>query len=219
MDKQRIFWVILAVTGLAVVVLVAGVFLLRPKAAGEATPLADTGVSPYEYQTEIPPTSIETKKNEPEVVRIVIGEQSGKTTGPGAAVAPQPAAPATTETRPEASSRPAAQPAARPAAKPAAKPAEKTAAKPEAKPAQRIEYWIQAASYKSQSAAEDLSRRLADKGLAGRVISLDQRSETWYRVRIGPYSNKQEAEKFLDLVKKIQGLEASYVSQVTAPGA
>ena len=56
---------------------------------------------------------------------------------------------------------------------------------------------------------------LGELGLAGRVFSFSQARDTYFRVRIGPYSNKQEAEKFLAIVRKIQGLEASYISQVS----
>jgi cell division protein FtsN len=55
---------------------------------------------------------------------------------------------------------------------------------------------------------------LAAKGLAGRVFSYAKANDTYFRVRIGPYTNKQEAEKFLSIVQKLQGLEASYISFV-----
>jgi cell division protein FtsN len=76
------------------------------------------------------------------------------------------------------------------------------------------EYWIQTGSYKSQSRAEDLAKLLGEKGLAGRVSSYASKRETYFRVRVGPYTNRLEAEKFLGIVKQIQGLEASYISSV-----
>jgi cell division protein FtsN len=78
-----------------------------------------------------------------------------------------------------------------------------------------VDFWIQTGSYKSQSKAEELVALLAEKGLSGRVFSFDSKSETYYRVRIGPYANPGEADKFLAIVKQIQGLESSYVSQVS----
>jgi cell division protein FtsN len=186
--------------------------------------MAAPGANPYEYQKETPPGGQEPKRNEPEVIRIVIGEQAAKTDGTATAIVPE-TAPGTTkpEIKPEAAMKPAVKaetaPVVKPQPKPAPKPNVKPAVKSSGKPAARSEYWIQTASYKNQNAAEELSRRLAEKGLAGRVFSSDQKSETWYRVRIGPYADRQEADKFLGLVKKIQGLEASYISQVTAPGA
>ncbi len=78
-----------------------------------------------------------------------------------------------------------------------------------------LEYWIQTGSYKSQSRAEDLAKLLEEKGLAGRVSSYASRRDTYFRVRVGPYTNRLEAEKFLGIVKQIQGLETSYISSVT----
>jgi cell division protein FtsN len=77
-----------------------------------------------------------------------------------------------------------------------------------------VDYWIQTGAYKSQSKAEELVATLADKGLTGKVFSYDAKGGTYYRVRIGPYSNHGEADKFLSIVKQIQGLESSYVAQV-----
>jgi len=78
-----------------------------------------------------------------------------------------------------------------------------------------VDYWIQTGSYKSQSKAEELVTLLAGKGLNGRVFSSSVKNVTYYRVRIGPYGNKDEAGKFLSIVKQIQGLESSYISQVS----
>ena len=77
-----------------------------------------------------------------------------------------------------------------------------------------VDYWIQTGSYKSQSKAEELVSALSDKGLSGKVFSYDALGGTFYRVRLGPYTNEGEADKFLSIVKQIQGLEASFVSQV-----
>jgi cell division protein FtsN len=86
--------------------------------------------------------------------------------------------------------------------------------KPREQPARVVDYWIQAGSYRSQSKAEELIATLADKGLSGKVFSYDAHGGTYYRVRLGPYTNQGEADKFLSIVKQIQGLESSYVSQV-----
>ena len=92
-------------------------------------------------------------------------------------------------------------------------PAVKAAVKPR-QPRRAVDYWIQTGSYKSQSKADELVATLADKGLSGKVFSFDAAGGTFYRVRIGPYTNTGEADKFLSIVKQIQGLESSFVSQV-----
>jgi cell division protein FtsN len=79
-----------------------------------------------------------------------------------------------------------------------------------------VDYWIQTGSYKSQTKAEELAALLSGKGLSARLFSYASRNGNYYRVRIGPYGNKGEAEKFLTIVKQIQGLESSYLSMVGA---
>ena len=130
----------------------------------------------------------------------------------GASAAPA-AAPPTAGSAAGSASAPPAQPA-QPRATPSARP---STAKPSTQartPQKVIEYWIQTGSYKSQPMAEQLAALLGGKGLSGRVFSLTSHNETFYRVRIGPYANKGDAEKFLAIVKQVQGLESSYISQV-----
>ena len=78
-----------------------------------------------------------------------------------------------------------------------------------------VDYWIQTGSYRSQTKAEDLARLLGDKGISARVFSSTvSGGDMYFRVRIGPYGNKNEAGKFLAIVKQIEGLESSYISSV-----
>lgn len=76
------------------------------------------------------------------------------------------------------------------------------------------QYWIQAGSYKSRSRAENASVMLSEKGWSARIISREVGAETYFRVRIGPYDNQGEAEKFLDWIKGIESFNSSYISQV-----
>jgi cell division septation protein DedD len=219
MEKQKIFWVILSVTVFVVVVLVVGLFLLKrspdglavsPAATAPAVtaPAAGTPTGMYEFGRDA-----SSAQGDTEVLRFVIG--GGETgTGEASPAAPGAAAPALPSGSP-ASAKPAAPAAAKPAVPAAAKSATTSpaAAKPAAT-ARGPEYWIQTGSYKSQTRAEELSQVLTAKGLAGRVFSFSKTNETYFRVRIGPYTNKQEAEKFLAIVRKMQDLEASYISFV-----
>ena len=224
MEKQKIFWVILSVTVFVVVVLVVGLFLLKQSPDGlTVSPAATAPVATV--KPEGTPAGIyefgrdaSSAEGDTEVLRFVIGggESGTPATSDGTTPAASDAAP-TAPTLPSASvaaAKPAAS-SAKPAASAAAKPA--TTAPAAAKPAATVrgpEYWIQTGSYKSQTRAEELSQTLTAKGLAGRVFSYAKSNETYFRVRIGPYANKQEAEKFLAIVRQIQGLEASYISLV-----
>jgi cell division septation protein DedD len=220
MEKQKIFWVILSVTVFVVVVLVVGLFLLKRSPDGlvvspaatvpaATAPAVETPSGIYEFGRDA-----SSAEGDTEVLRFVIG---GGGTGAAGTADASPAAPgASTPALPAASpaaAKPVATTPVKPAAPAAAKPAATAAVKPAAT-ARGPEYWIQTGSYKSQTRAEELSQTLTVKGLAGRVFSYAKSNETYFRVRIGPYTNKQEAEKFLAIVRQIQGLEASFISLV-----
>ena len=223
MEKQKIFWVILSVTVFVVVVLVVGLFLLKRSPDGLAVPSAATAPAAAAPAVNPPAGIFEfgrdaaSAQGDTEVLRFVIG---GGETGEAGTADASPSAPASTAPALPAASpaavKPAAPAAAKPAATAAARPAATAPVKPAATP-RGSEYWIQTGSYRSQTRAEELSQTLTAKGLAGRVFSYANSGETYFRVRIGPYTNKQEAEKFLAIIKRIQGLEASYISLV--PGA
>jgi DedD protein len=52
---------------------------------------------------------------------------------------------------------------------------------------------------------------LKEKGLAGQIVVREVEGTRFYRLRIGPYENKAEAEKFLNWVKEIKGFEESMI--------
>jgi hypothetical protein len=76
------------------------------------------------------------------------------------------------------------------------------------------EYWIQTGSYASKFRAEEVKGLLAEKVIANVISTTEVDSSTYYRVRIGPYSGKEEAEKFLQWIRDVNGFESSYVSMV-----
>ena len=213
MDRQKIFWVVLSVSVFVVVVLVVGVLLLRQKptvaaAPGAVSPLSDPGTQLYEYAR---PSS--TGPDGTQTMHFVIGdtgEPAAGTSGPDADGNP----PAVT--REPAAAAPVREPLA------VAAPVQKKQAVKNASPTPAARggpaYWIQTGSYKSQTRAEELATALEGQGLAGRVFSYTSGPQTYFRVRVGPYTNKGEAEKFLASVRRIQGLEASYISMVGTAG-
>ncbi|MBN1410061.1 MAG: SPOR domain-containing protein [Spirochaetales bacterium] len=81
-----------------------------------------------------------------------------------------------------------------------------------------LEYWIQAGSYKSKQSAFDLNDKLKESGLSAQIRTKEVYGVTHYRVRIGPFANQQEAIKFLYWLKKIEGMEDSYISLVNNKG-
>jgi DedD protein len=222
MERQKIFWVVLSVSVLVVVVLVVGVMLLRPRSTALATVQptvspAESGAQIYEYQREQTTAAETPQTGDEETMHFYIGEggQTDAGTTPQDTGAPETSQPAT-----QASEQPSAQqqdatqqPAAQHQAS-TTKPVPAATQQKQATTKKVTEYWIQAGAYKSQARAEQLATVLTDNGLTGRIFSSTQGSDTFYRVRIGPYTTKGEAEKFLGIVKKLQGLQSSYISQV-----
>jgi cell division protein FtsN len=93
---------------------------------------------------------------------------------------------------------------------------------PSAKPAPQrreiavTEYWIQAGSYTSSSRAQEIASVLGEQGLVSKITTRTLSGKTYYRVRVGPYMSKGEAEKFLEWIKAVKGFESSYISMVYA---
>lgn len=114
---------------------------------------------------------------------------------PTAAPAPQPAAtrqPATTAAAARTPSVVAA-PAPAPRAVPA--PAPRTA--PQA-------YWVQVISSPNLDTAEQAQRTLAERQLGTRIMTREINGTIYYRLRLGPFAVRTEAEKFLDWVLELR---------------
>jgi len=88
-----------------------------------------------------------------------------------------------------------------------------TVRKATAAPQRITEYWIQSGSFKSKSSAENRNEKLAEKGFPGTIKTRVVNGTTYFRVRIGPYTNKNEAGKFLAWIKEIPEMNDSYISE------
>jgi cell division septation protein DedD len=108
-----------------------------------------------------------------------------------------PAKPSASETRRSVAT-------AKPALKTAASYRERTKPEPAAPKVRTTEYWIQAASFTSRDRADSLKHALANKGIASLITVKDIAGSSWYRVRVGPYSIKAEAESWLSKVQSIE---------------
>ena len=86
----------------------------------------------------------------------------------------------------------------------------------QAAPVLRTQFWIQVGAYTNRYQAERMSRALKAQGLKGTLVTASLKGRTIIRVRVGPYAEKQEAEKFLAWVKPVKGMEASFITVVHA---
>jgi cell division protein FtsN len=210
------------------------------EAAGPATSPAES-FDVFEYvrgRSELPRLE---ERREPEATVIVVGEPEPegpqkaqpKTALPEAEPkgappqAPPPSAPAAPAARGPASraaAPPAAGPVPRVAVAPVQRPerrAPRSVPRPGPRPApqrvpQRVaEYWIQVGSFGSLGRAQELGRSLDEHGLAPTLTTRVVSGQTYYRVRVGPYPSKAEAQKFLEWIRGLEGFQSSYVSMVT----
>lgn len=80
------------------------------------------------------------------------------------------------------------------------------------------EFWVQVGSFASRARANALEQRLSDHGIISRVTTRSTDAEVFFRVRVGPYGSRKEAEKFLAWVQQVDGMDGSYISEVRNTG-
>ena len=132
-------------------------------------------------------------------------------------VAPEVRAIATTSASSQAAAAPAA--AAAPTVKAPAATAKRSAALGKLAPTLPLhEFWVQVGSFASRARATALEQRLSDQGIVSRVTTRSTDTEVFFRVRVGPYGSRDEAEKFLAWVQRVDGMDGSYISEVRNSG-
>jgi cell division protein FtsN len=59
------------------------------------------------------------------------------------------------------------------------------------------DFILQLGAYREEATAQTVIQRLSGKGYQARVVARDlpAKGDKWYRVRIGPFKNREEAEK------------------------
>ena len=85
--------------------------------------------------------------------------------------------------------------------------------RPEPRRIRVTEYWIQLIASPNRDRVEQVRGMLADYSLGGRVTTRDVDGQLYYRLRVGPYENRDEAEKFLTWIREIEGFENAYISE------
>jgi len=76
-------------------------------------------------------------------------------------------------------------------------------------------YWIQVGSYNDLIKAEDVRDYLLTKDISSEIQTKSVDGKTYYRVRIGAFQSKGEADRFLEPIKNMKNFEESYVVQTT----
>lgn len=91
-----------------------------------------------------------------------------------------------------------------------------TASVKPAEPATVIQYWIQTGSFSSKLNAENARKLLTDRYLNAEIFTREANGAQTYRVRVGPYEDKKEAEYWLGTITQMPEFSKSYISQVRA---
>ena len=203
-SNLKTLWVILSALGLLIIVGAAGFMFFSPdKGTEELKPaLAATTIVPRE-QKEIDPIALSRGTEEvPGILELPADQIEIEVLGSDD---PEPVL---VIEEPEPAAEPVKPAPVQPAAPVAVKPAE-----PEYKDVTVQVFWIQVGSYSSLTKAESVSSYLGSKGLTSTVQSRNVEGKAVFRVRIGAFNTKAEAEKFSDQVKNLEGYEQSYVVQ------
>lgn len=128
---------------------------------------------------------------------------TAKTTAP---VAEKPAAtkPVSSKTTPATSTKTTASKPASTAAKTSttAKPASKPAASKTTAPAKADRFWIQVASYEMKKNADEARSALEKNKIQAEVFTTQVKGKMYYRVRVGPYTTKSEAQYWQGLISR-----------------
>ena len=75
------------------------------------------------------------------------------------------------------------------------------------------DYWVQTGAFSTITSAEVVKETLASKGITAIVENGNVNGRTLFRVRVGPYTSRNEANYWLALIKSIDGFEDSQVRQ------
>ena len=79
-----------------------------------------------------------------------------------------------------------------------------------------VEYWIQTGSFSSKLNAESARKMLTERYLNAEIFTKEINGRQTYRVRVGPYADKEEADYWLGTIAETPEFSGSYVSRVTA---
>jgi DedD protein len=75
------------------------------------------------------------------------------------------------------------------------------------------DFWVQTGSFSAKVRADNVKESLGNKGISSVIEARNVNDQTWYRVRVGPYTSQNEAEYWLSLIQSIDGFEQSQIWQ------
>lgn len=75
-----------------------------------------------------------------------------------------------------------------------------------------IKYWIQVFSTNNRDRASTIQNELDTQGIKAVIVTKNINNDIYYRLRIGPYYNKDEGNKFLEWIRRNKKYQDAYIS-------
>lgn len=91
-------------------------------------------------------------------------------------------------------------------------------AKPSVKEPEIVQYWVQVSALTSRKSADEARNKLGENQITADVFTYtDNKKRLFYRVRVGPYTTKSEAEYWRTKISKIDSFQnsSSYITSTT----
>ncbi len=91
-------------------------------------------------------------------------------------------------------------------------------AKPSVKELEIVQYWVQVSALTSRKSADEARNKLGENQITADVFTYtDNKKQLFYRVRVGPYTTKSEAEYWRTKISKIDSFQnsSSYITSTT----
>lgn len=92
------------------------------------------------------------------------------------------------------------------------------AARPSVKEPEIVQYWVQVSALTSRKSADEARNKLGENQITADVFTYtDNKKQLFYRVRVGPYTTKSEAEYWRTKISKIDSFQnsSSYITSTT----
>ena len=236
MEQKRILWFVAAV-GIILVIIIGFGLIFYPLTKKDPVISTDTQnntwMNPVQHHEETPvspfPTDAETNVQEitsvtddtnlysDNITTIDLNKLAAPTdfTTVRSDTAPVPEKKETSAEKPVPVTKPktTTKPAASAAKTETASTKKTTAEKPAAKTTV-TEYWVQTGAFSNREYAENAQDSIAAYKIDSEIFTKEVSGKTWYRVRMGPYKTRTEADYWMTVIKSDPIFADSYITEV-----
>ena len=214
MEKKKLLLVAVSVGVFLVIVFSAAILIFRPGA--ESTPVVSSNSPDFNRSVTTDPSQmarddsfrgLQNPADASPIQENYINE-SGNATAAGTVISvPKPSTAAVPDIKPVSAAKPANKNKTGPDQVKQA-----SAAVADSAPKKSYhDYWVQAGSFSTRERADGVKSTLSTKGISAIVTNQEINGNTYYRVRIGPYTSQNEADYWLAMVKSIDGFQDSQI--------